>query len=567
MARPSHNTQTVLREYVDQQLAERAPSDTFERFFEFFAAHLLLRDRGLSDEEIQGGLIGGGGDGGIDAAYIFVDDILVAEDTDLSIAKSNAKVEVEIIQATTERVFSEERLNRLTAVSEALFGLDVCEEDFSDVYGEGVRATFQLFRQSYRALLRKAPTLSIRYHYASFRPPSELSAGINASCARLRTAIAQRFPDAHVEVSLYGAADLWERVIRRPRDVRTLTTERASPGRDGYICLVSLSNIDAFLRDSEGRVSSHIFDENVRDWQGLTPVNQKIALELKEGGDRDFWWLNNGITVICAEYRNDDNLLTITNPQIVNGLQTCKEIAQFFENRSAEERGQDGRSVIVKVIRVRDDETRDKVIRATNSQNSVSVAMLRATDPFQRSVEQFLLGRDLYYERRRNYYANRGRPSSKIVSLTFMAQALLAICHFRPDDARARPSNPLKSDKDYKEIFGEHHPIASYYVAAYICRFVELYLKKEMGLDAKTVNNLRFYVSLSCAWMLAGQTDLTPANVAQIDVADLSDEIISEAYTEVKQVYVRLGGGDDVARGSVFKTRLRRRFDRKLRLG
>lgn len=564
MARQPHNSQTILREYVEQQRVERAPDTNFNDFFEFFTPDLLLRDRGLSDDEIESGLIGGGGDGGIDSMYIFVDDVLVAEDTDLAIAKPGAKVEVEIVQSKTERAFTEDGINRWIAVTEALFSLNARFGDLADVYNADIRAAFQLFRATYRALLRKAPTLSISYRYATFRPPNDISAGITARVEALKATALERFPDAAVEVELLGAADLWDRIIHQPRHVRTLITERASSGRSGYICLVSLANTDSFLRDEDGKAAHNIFDENVRDWQGLTAVNAKIAAELGAGGSRDFWWLNNGVTVICTEYRNDDNILTITNPQIVNGLQTCKEIVQHFDPMTQEQREEDDRSVLVKVIRVNDDDTRDRVIRATNSQNPVSVAMLRATDPFQRTIEQYLLSRELYYERRKNYYSNRGRPSTKIVSLTFLAQAVLTLFLFRPDDARARPSNPLKRDTEYKELFNDTHPLNAFYVSAYLCRFVELYLKRELGLAAKEVNNLRFYVAMVVAWQLRETIALDANEVALIDVEDISAEAVDEAYQFVRTSYRRLGGDDDAVRGSTMKARLRTRMRREL---
>lgn len=564
MARQPHNSQTILREYVEQQRVERAPDTAFNGFFEFFTPFLLLRDRSLSDDEIEAGSIGGGGDGGIDSMYIFVDDVLVAEDTDLAIAKPGAKVEVEIIQSKTERAFTEDGINRWIAVTAALFSLNACASDLADVYNSDVRAAFQLFRATYRTLLRKAPTLSISYRYATFRPPNEISAGLAARVEALRATALERFPDAAVEVELLGAADLWDRIIHQPRHVRTLVTERASSGRSGYICLVSLAHADSFLRDEGGKAAHNIFDENVRDWQGLTAVNAKIAGELGDGGARDFWWLNNGVTVICTEYRNDDNILTITNPQIVNGLQTCKEIVQHFDPLTSEQRQEDSRSVLVKVIRVNDDDTRDRVIRATNSQNPVSVAMLRATDPFQRAIEQYLLARELYYERRKNYYSNRGRPSTKIVSLTFLAQSVLTLFLFRPDDARARPSNPLKRDIEYRELFSDAHPLNAFYVSAYLCRFVELYLRRELGLPAKEVNNLRFYVAMVVAWQLRETVDLNAIEVAHIDVDDVSAEAVDEAYQFVRTSYRRLGADDDAVRGSTMKVRLRKRMRREL---
>jgi AIPR protein len=460
LVRPPHNSEIIVREYAEQERAAKAPDETINSFFEFIVPSVILRDRGLSDEELRDGVIGSGGDGGIDSLYIFVDDVLVSDDTNLNIAKHGARVDVEIIQSKLERSFTEPTLNKFIAVTNDLLTLSIDEDDFGDVYNSDVRRAFSIFRSTYRALLRKAPVLSLRYRYVTVRPPSPISAGLQNRIVALKNSALDRFQGAQVDVELLGAAELWQLILRQPRQVRLLPTGRSTPGRDGYICLVSLSDANTFLRDEEGVPTQNIFEENVRDWQGLTPVNQSIAGELSEGLNRDFWWLNNGITVLCSEYRNDDNLLTVTNPQIVNGLQTCKEIVQYFDRPIVDLEGEGfdqnvhpDRSVLFKVIRVNDDDTRDRIIRATNSQNSVSMAMLRATDPFQRVIEEYLLPRDLYYERRKNYYSNRGRPSAKLISLPFMTQAVLTMFAFRPDDARARPSNPLKREEEYRSLF------------------------------------------------------------------------------------------------------------------
>lgn len=563
MARAPHNTETIVREFVEDERRNRAPELRINDYFEYFCPRVLLRERGLSDDEIQRGVVGNGGDGGIDSFYIFVDDILVAEDTNFNAIRNGAKVEVEIIQSKLERRFSEDTLHRLAAVTDHLFGMNVDEEDFDDVYNADVRAAFALFRDTYRRLLRRAPTLSIRYRYATVRPPDDISAGLRARRDALRETALARFPNAQVEVELSGATELWEAIIRQPLEVRTLTTERASSGRHGYICLASLVNLNGFLRDEDGNVSQAIFEENVRDWQGFTAVNESIAGELENGDNREFWWLNNGVTVLCTDFRNDDNLLSLTNPQIVNGLQTCKEITQHFDGLDEDAIEAEARSVLVKIIRTDDDDTRDRIIRATNSQNPVSVAMLRATDPFQRIIEEYLLARDLYYERRKNYYSNRGRPTRRIISLTFLTQAALTFLEFRPDDARARPSNPLKREEEYRQLFSRDTPLGAFYKAAKICREVELYLREARDLPAREVNNLRFYVAMVAGWVLADSSDPSIHDIAALELDGLDAEMMSRAFDFVNASYRRLGADDDVVKGAGFKLTLRRKARRR----
>ena len=48
--------------------------------FELLAAQCVLREYGLSDEELELGRVGGGKDVGIDAFYTFLDESLLDED-------------------------------------------------------------------------------------------------------------------------------------------------------------------------------------------------------------------------------------------------------------------------------------------------------------------------------------------------------------------------------------------------------------------------------------------------------------------------------------------------------
>lgn len=65
-------------------------------------------------------------------------------------------------------------------------------------------------------------------------------------------------------------------------------------------------------------------------------------------------------------------------PRIVNGLQTSYEIYKFMESRT--EDAEDSRNVMVKILVPGSDETRNRVILATNNQTQVKKTSLRATD-------------------------------------------------------------------------------------------------------------------------------------------------------------------------------------------
>ena len=89
------------------------------------------------------------------------------------------------------------------------------------------------------------------------------------------------------------------------------------------------------------------------------------------------------------------------------------------------------RSVLIRIIVTEKAEERDRIIKATNFQTSIPPASLRATERLQRDIEEYFLHNGLYYDRRKNYYKNIGKPQDKIVSIPmyFGNQTMLELGH------------------------------------------------------------------------------------------------------------------------------------------
>ncbi len=210
------------------------------------------------------------------------------------------------------------------------------------------------------------------------------------------------------------------------------------------------------------------------------------------------------------------------------------------------------RMVMVKIVASEDETVRDKIIKATNSQNAVPPASLRATDKVQRDIEHTLKMGGYYYDRRKNYYKNQGRPAAKIVSIPLLAQAMMSLLRSEPDNARARPSSLIKDNAVYGSLFSEEYPIDCYLVAADLIKRVEVALKTRAVFGAAERNNLRFY----CLYWVAVWAAKSKALSAQ-KIANLKDSVtdaeIEQAIDRVALEFQHAGGTDKVAKGSEFK--------------
>ena len=76
----SQNDVILLNRLLDQHRKKVAQELTEVEYFDIFAADQVLKDFDLSQDELESGVIGGGGDGGIDSFYLFVNNSLYYED-------------------------------------------------------------------------------------------------------------------------------------------------------------------------------------------------------------------------------------------------------------------------------------------------------------------------------------------------------------------------------------------------------------------------------------------------------------------------------------------------------
>ena len=539
------NDRVLLENLLKQQNAEQAPNLSADDFFEFFVADQVLKDYDLTLEEIRDGIVDGGGDGGIDAAYVFVNGRLLGEDDDIDGIRKDVAIDIVFVQSKNTDGFTEGALEKLRASAESLLDLSIPIEGQGKTYNEPLIKIIKRFRDAYGKLASRLPKLSISYSYAA--KGSEVHPNVTRKVEALEDSLRALFSDLKFEFGFLRDADLVALARVKPRASRKLVT-KAYPLQDSgaYICLVQLSSLFEFVTDS-GKLARHIFDSNVRDHQGKTEVNTDIQETLRGKESEDFWWLNNGITILADAAQYDGTGVTIQNPQIVNGVQTSTEIYNYLASRKSEE--QENRSVLVRVLVPDGEESQDRIIKATNSQNAIGVATLRSTEKIHRDIEQFFRTDGLFYDRRKNYYRNEGRPIAKIISIPYLAQAVMAIALRRPDNARARPSSLLKTDDQYVKVFSDKYPLVLYITCAKVMRKVDEFLYSQPKLQRKDINNLRFYVAMIVSMNETGLPQPKPKQIGDINASLISIASLTSAYEEAKAKYTELGGTDQIAKG------------------
>lgn len=315
-----------------------------------------------------------------------------------------------------------------------------------------------------------------------------------------------------------------------------------------------MSDFYKFITDENCEIIKYIFESNVRDYQGKNNVNTDITETLENNYQEEFWWLNNGITILSSQVIQKSNrLLTIQNPEIVNGLQTSSEINLFFKNKieSGEclrENLSDGRNVLVRVIVPESEEVRDKIIKATNNQTNIPKSSLRATDPIHRQIETYLKDKGLYYDRRKNFYKNLGKKPKEIISISFLSQCLISIIMQSPDNARARPSTLLDSEKHYNILFSNHTPLNAYYIVVKLGKKIEEECRKIDGLTGAQAVDIKFHILYTLSALLCKNIRPTVKQINMVSLGETSS-LLQKAVDITKEEYLALGGNNKVAKG------------------
>ena len=549
----SKNAQILLENLIEQEFLNNDNYSSISDYFEFFSASQILKNQGLSDDEVDNGIVGKGLDGGCDSIYLFLNNLLITPDVVEHIsAPKDSILEMIIIQSKKTTSFGEDAVMKWKTISGNLLDLSKTTTDFTARYNADVLEAFTTFRDTYTRLITSRVKLKFRFYYATLA--SELHPNVIKQAEELKETIKGLFPNAVVEVTFVDSDalfDMYNAVIENRVNLKFADIP-ISPNQKNYIALVDLKSYFNFIVNDEGDVRKSFFDSNVRDYQGKNNVNSSISETLNRADDNDFWWLNNGVTVLAAEATLVNNReLQIVNPEIVNGLQTSMEIYSYFsENREALE--SEKRSILLRIIVPDNEESRDQIIFATNNQTNIPKATLRVTDPIHLQIEMYFKSRGLFYDRRKNYYKNQGRKPAEIVGVSFLAQCLITIFLKKPDYARARPSTLLNDEKTYNELYEKNNDLEVFYRVALLGKKIQKNVRSGSDYSSAEKSDILYYVLYAVIADVLGKKNITPADIKNLDMDSVTDTLIEDIRNRVYEIYKQHGGNGRVAKSAEF---------------
>ena len=218
------------------------------------------------------------------------------------------------------------------------------------------------------------------------------------------------------------------------------------------------------LTTEDGVIRKSLFDDNVRDYQGVNNVNNEIEYTAVNEPEK-FGLLNNGITIVCDEFVTSNRALVLKNPQVVNGCQTSHVLF------SAKQKGTDLTRIPlqIKVIATNDLEITNQIVRGTNRQNIVYDEAFEGTRKFHKDLEEFYCNFScgavrLYYERRSKQYQHDPRiKQTHKVNLRILTQVAVGMLLGRPHMSHRHESVLLREFANV--LYQENQSRLPYYVA------------------------------------------------------------------------------------------------------
>lgn len=485
-----------------------------DRLFELFVNDTILRshqpDIGVTgDTLLDECSVGGADDMGIDGLAIKVNGTFVSTPQDVDeIIELNKQISIEFLFIQSK---NKDKLDSSEFGKFADGILDFLSETHNEPHNDKIDSLLQLkdYLFSDSIILRWKTNPIVRVYYVIFGQWRE-NKHINAKKEKLLIDIRGLHSYEETFVNFVDSIAIKKYCEENENSFSAVLTAidnfgltEVSGVDNSLIVLFSASELIKIITTEDQRLRQALFTDNVRDYQGDTDINSEI-METIRSAPSNFALLNNGITIVCSSVTVSNRKLTLVNPQIVNGCQTCNVL---FDAYIA---GVDIAKVtlLAKVIATEKDELTTSVIRGTNSQNVVYNEAFETTRDFHKHLEEFFNviqspdeDNRIYYERRSRQYSREPSISSgRIIGLKALTQSFVSVFLSAPHFGTSHEAILLKKFKN--GIYVEGQSFLPYYTSALMClNFEEL---RRNGLIERDVENYKHHIMFIACESIAG---------------------------------------------------------------
>lgn len=536
--------------------------------FNIFVPFQVCKNKMISVEDAIESCVDGGNDGGIDNILIFVNDILIKTKEDyekLNITRSPQNIlDIYIMQNKKVNGFSPDTLNKLYITFQNIFNDNFKDSDLEKNYNLELIEQIILLRR----IITDIPNfytekINVNFIYSTTAQNIDLSKHVLNSQEILCEMMKSNMCIDNVNFIYNGIKELKKlydsgfstSVQLRVKDM--ISDTYVDDNNEACIILSTIDDYYDFLSSENNELKEYLFEANIRDFQEKSnEVNEGILNTLDEKGNIDFWWLNNGITILVEDLEIKPKSLILTMPRIVNGLQTSYCIYENKKSTPPLFKSHDDRCVLIKVIKTSNEKIMEKIIFATNNQTPINTADLIANEPVQKDIEEYFKNKGYFYERRDNFYKRKREINQrKIISKSTLFQCAMAVIEKSPSIARNNPRTIIY-ESNYKALFNKNIDVDIYFniynVYEKLLDYIKNISKEEDPLNIKygtSIVSFKLHLLLISIILALGNKDYNTEDLRNINIENenvvfkkatkILEIILDEAYDINKLYYAK----------------------------
>jgi len=407
--------------------------DKLSDAFEWLALEAILS---LNEDEIEDAVTDGSMDGGIDAVHISGRDVHIfnfkyAESFDKS--KDN---------------FPGNEIDKILATMTSIYERTITEKEVNPLLWDKVIEIWDLF---------KLGPLNFKYYLCSNKEKPIVQAITKFESALVKF--------RHVDFFYYDQEDIVQKILEKKypkisgtvRFVDMQYFDRSDGPLKGIVATIYATDLINLVKDptNPDKINENAFNENVRVYLKLkNPINQSIYETALADQNYEFWYLNNGVTIVCEECIYTPHTPTPTvklnNLQVVNGGQTTHALFEAYQKDKEKLKS------ILLLVRIcetkKDYHISEKISETTNSQTPVRSRDLRANDRIQKKLEEQFKAIGYFYERKKNQHQSEAK--TKRIDSELLGQIYLAYYLDMPSEAKNQKT--IVFGEKYADIFEEN---------------------------------------------------------------------------------------------------------------
>ena len=447
--------------------------------FEYFTNYCVVTNvYGVNDFDIED-ITTGLATQGIDGVAIIVNQRLVhsTDDIDMLISlNQNLLVRFVLIQSKTSSSFDNTDISNLFTYAKLFFS-DDASVFRTDEMKNFLELKNYIFQKGDK--LRKNPELLMYYvTLGTWTDDENLLAAIKVGKTTLESthlfSAIEFFPCGSFEIqSMYRKTKA--KLTATFRFEKRITMYSINDDEVGYSGVLPFKEFKKLILEENG-AQKPVFEDNIRDYLGPDPdVNASIRETVLSGDINAFSMLNNGVTIVASTISIPGDNATIEDYQIVNGCQTSNVLIACIENAN----NIDELIIPVRIIATKNEELKNRITRATNSQTAIKKEQLEALSTFQKDLEEYYKTFHepdaLVYERRTGQYRDSEIARNRIISIATQIKAVAAMFLDEPSGISGQYGTVAK--RVGNKIFKTSDKLIMYYVSALALYKIEYLLK------------------------------------------------------------------------------------------